>query len=36
MTTPNSGHRLLADLGTRMKLRRCASVGRSAIVLGRI
>ena len=36
MTVSHFAHRLLADLGTRMKLRRCASVGRSAIVLGRI
>jgi maltose O-acetyltransferase len=36
MTAPNSAHRLLAALGTRLKLRRCASVGRSVIVLGRI
>lgn len=36
MTVSNFAHRLLADLGTRMKLRRCASVGRSTIVLGRI
>jgi acetyltransferase-like isoleucine patch superfamily enzyme len=36
MTISNFAHRLLADLGTRMKLRRCASVGRSAIALGRI
>ena len=36
MTVSHFAHRLLADLGTRLKLRRCASVGRSAIALGRI
>jgi len=36
MTAPYTMRRLLADLGTRVKLRRCASVGPSATVLGRV
>src|ERR1700682_6273538 len=36
MTAFSPTRRLLADLGTRVKLRRCASVGPSTIVLGRI
>jgi maltose O-acetyltransferase len=36
MTAPNFAHRLLAKLGTRMKLRSCASVGTSVTVMGRI